>query len=256
MGNFPPLNQSYRMEETRMARRDVRLIEESYLVWARNEVAWCPNDHNPALSKPGKIHVGRSYDCAITLASIDFEGKDVLELGARASFLSPYLTRYASSVFVTDLFGQSHEGLGDLEHWTDLWKRAAFRPERLECRAVDILRPRYLPQGFDVVICLSAIEHLTKPPDGDIIAARNMGRLCRPGGYVVISTDMAEEFRLANGYYYDEEAVWERLIRPTGCKPLGAIDLSWEPADKSPHKSGAFERTACIFVLQKPGERW
>jgi len=248
---IPPLNQSYQMEETRKARPVVKLIEENYKKWARDEVAWCPHHCNPALSKPGKIHVGRSYDCAITLASINFDGQDVLELGARASFLSPYLTQRASSVHATDLFGKSHKGLGNLKHWTDLWRRAAIRPERLTCGAVDMLDPPYARESFDVVISFSTIEHLTKPPEGDILAAINMARLCRPGGHVVISTDMAETFRIANGYYYDEEAVWERLIRPTGCEPMGAIDLSWEPSDKSPHKSGRFERTACIFVLQK-----
>jgi len=251
---MPPLNQSYRMEATRKAHPKVEQIENDYRTWARDEVAWCPHDHHPAFGKPGRIHVGRFYDCAITLASLDFAGKDVLELGARASFLSPYLTRVASSVHATDLFGKSHEGLGDLGHWTDLWKGAAFRPERLTCQAVDMLRPPYPPESFDVVISFSTIEHLTMPPDGDVLAAINMARLCRPGGHVVISTDMAKTFRMASGYYYDEEAVWERLIRPTGCEPLGAIDLSWGPSDKSPHKGGRFDRTACIFVLQKPKE--
>lgn len=249
----PPLNQSYQMEKTLAAHQRLRRIKEAYERWARKVVGWCPNDHNPSLSKPGKIHVGRSYDCAVTLASLDFRGKRVLELGARASFLSPYLTMRVSEVHATDLFGRSHKGLGGLEHWEDLWKRAAHRPDRLHCSKVDMLLPKLEPESFDVVICFSAIEHLTKPPEGDMITAMHMGNLCKPGGYVVISTDMAETFHIASGYYYDEEAVWERLIKPTGCEPFGPMDLSWERADKSWHKSGEFERSACIFILQKPG---
>ncbi len=249
----PPLNQSYRMEETREAYPELSRIEAEYETWLREVVRWCPHDTHQSLSEPGKIHIGRAYDCAVTLASIEFRDKTVLELGARASFLSSYLTQWASEVHVTDLFGQSHHDLGSLEDWEALWWRAAFRPERLTCGVADMRSPTLELGRFDVVISLSTVEHLTKPPFADVCAAQNMGRLCRPGGHVVISTDMAETFRKARGYYYDQEAVWGRLILPTGCEPMGAMDLSWERAEKTRHGRDGFERSACIFVLQKPG---
>jgi len=246
-----PLNQSYRIKETLEERTAVARHMYDFVRWAKTQVRWIPHDFHPSLGKPGKIQVGRSYDAAITLASIDFAGMSVLEIGARASFLGAYLTGVAETVHVTDLFGLSHPDLGDLEAWTELWTRAAPRPDRLRCLSVDMRATGYIEESFDAVLCISAIEHVTKPPDGDIKSANEMGRLVKPGGYLVIGTDLAENFRQAGGYYYDEEALWERIIRPSGCEPFGEIDLSWEKAEKRLHKSKAFFRSECIFVLRK-----
>ena len=244
----PPLNQSYQIAATLKAYPEVRRIKEEYEHWCRNVVRWEPWTLDPSLGKKGRVHVGRSYDCAITLAQIDFTGLVVAELGARASHFSPWLTGAARAVHVSDLFGASFASLGGLDYWSDLWGGSSFNPERLHAEAQDMTALTYPNDHFDAVISFSAIEHI----EDDTLAAREMGRVCKPGGYVVIGTDLSDEFRRTGGYYYDEEALWDRIIGPTGCSPLGDIDLSWERADKSPHKSGRFERTSCIFVLRKP----
>ncbi len=245
-GKIPPLNQSYRIDETLALRPEVRTLYRNYKRWAKKEVCW------RSIGRPDKVHVGRVYDCALTLASLSFKGLDVAELGARASFLAPYLTRDAASVHVSDEFGRSHWELGKLPYWTRLWKRAAFHPERLTAGIVDMRATGFESESFDVVISFSAIEHIVKPEDGDTMAAREMGRICRPGGYVIISTDISDQFRKYHGYMYDEEALWERLIRPTGCEMYGEADLAWEGSDKGLHRDGGFESSACLFVLRKP----
>ena len=247
-----PLNQSYRIEETLEARPEVRNTKNTYADWAR-AIGREPYLLHPSLGKPGKVHVGRAYDAALTLSSLEFDGLDVLELGARDSWISPYLTRVARRVEVTDIFGKVHLGSGSLSYWEEWWKKAAFNPERLTAETVDMMATGYEADTFDVVICISAIEHVNHPADGDIISSREMGRIVKPGGFLAIGTDLSDEFRRAGGYYYDEAAVHERLIQPSGCSPHGPIDLSWENADKSPHKSGKFEKSCCFFVLRKPG---
>ena len=246
--SIPPLNQSYQMAATLEAYPEIRRIKEEYEDWCRMIVRWEPRTLDPSLGKEGKVHVGRSYDCAITLAQINFAGLTVAEFGARASHFSPWLTRSAQAVHASDLFGASFRSLGDLDYWGDLWKASSFNPERLHAEAQDMTALTYPDEHFDAVISFSAIEHI----EHDTLAAKEMGRVCKPGGRVVIGTDLSDEFRRAGGYYYDEEALWDRIIRPTGCTPLGAVDLSWERADKSPHKSGRFDRASCIFVLRKP----
>ena len=248
-----PLNQSYRIKETLSARPDVRCTLDVFEKWVRT-IGWEPYLLHPSLGKPGRIHMGRSYDAALTLSSINFSGLEVLELGARASWLSPWLTKDASLVVATDLFGPSHQDLGSLAYWEEWWKRAAFHPERLTARAVDMMATGYEANAFDVVICISAIEHVNHPDDGDMVAAQEMGRIVKPGGFLVIGTDLSDSFRRAGGYYYDQNAIFERIITPSGCQPYGPMDLSWEKADKSPHRSGEFEKSACLFVLQKPKE--
>ena len=247
-----PLNQSFRIEETLREWPAVAAALEGFESWARTSVGWCPYDLHTSLGRPKMINVGRSYDAAIALVSVDFGGLDVLELGARASFLGPYLTQRAAHVTVTDLFGTSHPELGDLDYWTDLWTRAAFRPERLTCEIADMRATHYPDESFDAVVSLSAIEHVTRPEDGDTVSAVEMARVCRLGGYVVIGTDLSDRFRRRGGYYYDEKALFERLVEPTGCPLLGDTDLSWENADKYRHRSDEFDTSCCIFILRKP----
>jgi len=242
-----PLNQSYRIAETLAERPDVAATKALYEEWLRYSVQWVPHDLNPSLGPPEKVHVGRSYDAALALVSIDFIGLDVLELGARASFLGCYLTDVANKVHVTDLFG--NRNMGDLFYWHRTWEAAATRQNRLCSKVVDMRQTDYPDGSFDVVLNISAIEHV--PGDGDIQTMREMARIVRPGGYLVIGTDTSDRLRMKGGRYYDEDALYERLIEPSGCFVEGPIDLSWEHCDQSRHKSGEFDRSCCLFVLRK-----
>lgn len=250
--NFPPLNQSYRIAETKAARPEVARIMEDFERWALETVRYCPHDTYPSFGKPGKLTTGRSWDAALTLASIDFRGLKVAEFGARSSFLSPYLTKDAAEVHVSDIYGKGHKECGPPEKWEKIWRDAAFNPDRLHCSVRDMVDSGYDDEIFDVVMTISAIEHIKG--DGDMMAAAELARILRPGGLLVIGTDMAEEYRVHAGHYYDEKAIRERLVEPSCCVPYGPTDLSWEGADHSQHRDRTFWRTCCLFVLQKPGK--
>lgn len=246
-----PLNQSYQIAATLEEREDVRTHQAEYEAWTQNEVRWDPSVHlRPPYGKRPGYKTGRSYDCALTLASLDFDGLDVCELGARDSWFSGYLTGMAASVHVSDLFGSSFRGLGTLEQWTEWWKRGAPNPDRLSAEKQDMAALTYPDASFDVTLSFSAIEHI--PGNGDTRAIREMARVTRPGGYVVLSTDISDTFRRVGGNYYDEAALFARLIEPTGCELHGEYDLTWESADQKPHRSGDFLRSCVFFVLRKP----
>lgn len=242
-----PLNQTYQMKDTLRENLKVRSFWCEYERYLVKRVGWVPHDLNPILGKPGEVHVGRSYDAALAMAAIDFTDMTVLELGARASFLGCYLTAFAESVTMSDLF--SGNDMGTLHDWWLLWKKAALKPTSLYISRTDMRETNYPDDSFDAVINISAIEHV--PGDGDIEAMIEMARIVRPGGYIVLGTDTSDEFRIKRGKYYDEDALYERLIEPSGCFVEGPVDLSWENCDQDAHRSKEFDRSSCLFVLKK-----
>ncbi len=230
-----PVNQSYKVEATLSGHLELARIKREYESW----IASATNFPN----------AGRSYDFAIAMYAADFTDKEVCELGARGSFLSPYLTALAKSVHASDLF-EGWGDLGDEATWAARWKSNAINPNRLTVSTRDMRRTGYCDDSFDVVMSFSAIEHIRG--DGDIQAAGEMGRICRPGGLVIVGTDTSDADRVHCGRYYDEASLFKRIIEPTGCTMHGPCDLSWATADKHIHKSGRFDRSSCIFALRKP----
>ncbi len=230
-----PLNQSYRVKATLKAYPRIAEIKREFELWITSST-----DYHKA---------GRTYDDAITLYRIDFTDKKVCELGARDSFLSPYLTKVAASVDASDIF-TGWGDLGTIMKWRGLWMECAINPDRLRVSKRDMRDTAYKDNMFDVVVSFSAIEHIAF--DGDIKAAREMARICKPGGFVVIGTDMAATHRFSNGYFYDAQSLFDRIINPTGCVLFSEHDFSWARADHSKSVHQIFFSTCCIFVLRKP----
>lgn len=229
-----PLNQSYRVNATLKAYPKVMQIKQQYESWV-------------ASLKLGAK--GRTYDHAIAMYQIDFTDKDICELGARLSFLPSYLTRLARSVHASDIF----EGWGDIgaeTKWRDLWMKSAINPDRLIVSNRDMRNMDYGDNFFDVVMSFSTIEHAKN--EGDIQTAKEMGRICKPGGFIIIGTDMSDQYRNPYRHYYDEQSLFERIVEPTGCLLVGDYDFSWATADHNKHKMYDFWMTCCIFLLQKP----
>ncbi|KKN96887.1 hypothetical protein LCGC14_0165310 [marine sediment metagenome] len=228
------LNQSFRMAQTRAEHPQVDRLCKEYRKWATEDC--------------GHPTAGRWYDCALLLAQVDFTGLSVCELGARGSFLMSYLTSVASMAVVSDNF--MGWDLGGLDTWRATWEKMAEFPERLTCEIQDMQNLSYPNGRFDVVISLSAIEHIIG--NGDIEAAREMGRICKPGGKVIIGTEIGHRLGGRPGSrIYDETALFERLIVPSGCKLVEPYDFSLDGADfcHKPHKPPF---TSCLFVMENP----
>lgn len=65
-------------------------------------------------------------------------------------------------------------------------------------------RLTYPDGAFDAAFSVSVLEHI--PDDGDLAAARELARVVRPGGLVVVTTPYARTF----GETYVDRAVYER----------------------------------------------
>ena len=95
----------------------------------------------------------------------------------------------------------------------------------------DLTHTRFTAGRFDVITCLSVIEHGVDPR----AYFREMGRLLRPGGLLITSTDYFEPQVDAHGKHafgvpiriFSEREIRQAfgLAAPYGLQPTGPIDL-------------------------------
>jgi len=229
------LNQTYKEKETLKQYPDIAKIKQNYIDFCLNKAKW--NKY------------GRAYDCSISLYNIDFKDKIVAELGARDSIFSSYLTQYVKKVHASDIF-IGWGDLGDLTYWDNLWKKFAIEPEKHISEFQDMTRTKYQDDFFDIVVSFSAIEHI--PNNGDTLAAKEMARICKPGGKIIIGTEMIggeNTIWHSGGYFYSEKGLFERIIDPMESQIIGDYDFSYENSDKI--NFNGLEFTSCIFCLEK-----
>lgn len=160
-------------------------------------------------------------------------GRRLLDLGSGGGPFPSFLAALGARVVRLDLSAQ------------ELTAGAAWRPRggRLPTTAAVVADARRLPfadERFDRVTALSSLEHV--PDDGDVAAAREIGRVLRPGGRAIITVEGGAAFReviaphpdreLGHTYeragaqlvrYYDPDAVSRRLLEPSGLRCRGLL---------------------------------
>jgi SAM-dependent methyltransferase len=105
-----------------------------------------------------------------------------------------WLANRVRRVVATDIYGEGsfavdgreadRSMLDDPGHWAPY----PYREDHLEVRSMNALDLEFPDESFDVVFSLSSIEHFG-PPEAIRTAAREMARLLRPGGHLVIVTE-------------------------------------------------------------------
>lgn len=88
----------------------------------------------------------------------------------------------------------------------------------------DVLTYEFPPESFDLIVAISAIEHIglgaygdPKEPAGDILTANRVGRWLKPHGWFYFDVPYGERYEaLPKFRRYDEQAVRARLV-PVGC---------------------------------------
>lgn len=83
--------------------------------------------------------------------------------------------------------------------------------------------------SFDRVANLGSIEHI--PGEGDLETAAQMGRVCRPGGKLVLSIPYATkggELGTTSHWHgferrYDDRMLEERIVGPSGCDVVSIV---------------------------------
>ncbi|GAF88294.1 unnamed protein product, partial [marine sediment metagenome] len=81
----------------------------------------------------------------------------------------------------------------------------------------------YPDRSFDVVISVSSIEHGIE--EEDINTAKECGRVLKRRGRFVLTTEFGPKFvdydPVVGGRIYDEKALEERIVKPSGCRWVG-----------------------------------
>jgi SAM-dependent methyltransferase len=232
------LNQTYRINQTLQEYPDLVKIRNDYWSWLEKTSSFFTVDFQ---------NYGRYYDVILALHRLNFRDMVVCELGARGSFHPCYLTKYVNKIRVSDSF----EGWGDFGNqkvWEAKWMNHAIKPDRLCVETVDMCKTPYKDDAFDIVLSFSAIEHV----QDDIAAIKEMARICKPNGCIAISTEMSDVYRsFGTNHFYDEKALFDRLINPSGCKLLGDYDFSFTGENIDTYPGQDWKFMSCFFILQK-----
>ena len=120
------------------------------------------------------------------------EQTQALAIGAGDERIVFWLANRLGRVVATDIYGEG-EFAGREAAPSMLEDPAAhapfpYRQDRLEVRWMDARRLEFPDASFDVVFSLSSFEHFGGP--GDVVAAaRELGRVLRPGGHAFVVTE-------------------------------------------------------------------
>jgi SAM-dependent methyltransferase len=117
---------------------------------------------------------------------------EALGVGAGDERFVFWLANRAGRVVATDIYGEgefaSREAGASMLDDPSAHAPFPYREDRLEVRWMDARSLDFPDASFDVVFSISSVEHFGGP--GDIErAAREIGRVLRPGGHAVVVTE-------------------------------------------------------------------
>jgi SAM-dependent methyltransferase len=152
-----------------------------------------------------------------------------LGIGCGHEELMYFLATRLRSVTATDLYRGGYlgdEGVTDvLDHPV---KYAPFRypEERLRVLRMDALDLRFEDSSFDIVFCLSALEHFGSAAK-KLRALREMRRVLKPGGVAALTTELILNRLGWRRDFFKAEALSE-LVAEAGFTLSGPLDLAIE----------------------------
>jgi len=189
------------------------------------------------------------------------EDAEVLSIAAGHEEPLYWLANRVGRVVATDIYGEGAFAVDDREADASMltdpghWAPYDYRADRLEVRSMDALHVDYPDASFDVVFSLSSIEHFGQPEDIRQAAAE-MGRVVKPGGHLVIVTEMLVKAHpldwaplqvaiktLSGGRRLPRATMRKRMmdafrprdlqrdvIAPTGLEPVQPLDYTLSPS--------------------------
>lgn len=120
------------------------------------------------------------------------DATEALALGAGDERIVFWLANRLGRVVATDIYGEG--GFAGREARASMLDDPAahapfpYREDRLEVHWMDARRLEFPDESFDVVFSLSSFEHFGTPAD-IAAAARELGRVLRPGGHALVATE-------------------------------------------------------------------
>ena len=186
---------------------------------------------------------------------------EVLSIAAGHEEPLYWLANRVGRVVATDIYGEGGFAVdgreADASMLTDPghWAPYDYRADHLEVRSMDALNVDYPDNSFDVVFSLSSIEHFGQP-EAIRRAAAEMARVVKPGGHLVIVTEVLVKAHpldwaplqvaiktLSRGKRLDRATMRKRMmdafrprelqrdvIAPTGLAPVQPIDYTLSPS--------------------------
>lgn len=118
-----------------------------------------------------------------------------LDVGAGHEALAYWLANHVQEVIATDLYesewaqGGAKEGAADVLEDPAKYAPFEYRKSHLKFQKMDGRKLEFESDSFDFVISLSSIEHFGGL-QGSIESMREMGRVCKPGGLLVVATEL------------------------------------------------------------------
>jgi SAM-dependent methyltransferase len=251
------LNQLYREKATLEAYPNIKKTYDDLCEFTEKNKFYIENQDGSKRLK------GRRYDDAVLFHTpgLDFNNKVVCELGARDGIFGSWLTQFVDKIYVSDYFEQWGKGtthdLGQFEYWNNLWKSSAYDSSKMVTETQDILNLSYPDNFFDITICTSVIEHTFTQANfmGDMKAIREIVRVTKPGGYILLSTDMTKDNTewLSGTMYYNEVDLFDRIINASRCTLVGDYDFNFDDKTNSDiHQVKHLTAASCVFALKKP----
>ncbi len=150
-----------------------------------------------------------------------------LGVGAGTEATTFYLTNLFRWVFATDIYADSSwsgDSPLDMLHAPERHSRGIpFRKSRLIVQHRDGRNLEHEDRTFDFIYSCGSIEHFGEPADIQR-AAREMGRVLRPGGILTVSTEYC--VRGAPGYLESDtlllsaDDLMKLIVHPSGCVPI------------------------------------
>jgi SAM-dependent methyltransferase len=120
------------------------------------------------------------------------EGTEALAVAAGHEHPLYWLANRIARIVATDIYGEgdfaTNEADGSMLSDPSIFAPYPYRTERLEVRSMNALELDFPDESFDVVFSLSSIEHFGGPREV-AQASREMGRVLRPGGHLLIATE-------------------------------------------------------------------
>lgn len=120
------------------------------------------------------------------------EDAEALAVAAGHEAMIYWMTRHVGAMTATDIYGEGSFSSGEADA-TMLTDPSAFAPyeyreDRLKVLSMNALELDFPDDSFDIVFSLSSIEHFGGPAAA-AQASREMARVLRPGGHLVIVTE-------------------------------------------------------------------
>jgi SAM-dependent methyltransferase len=164
----------------------------------------------------------------------------ILGVGAAKEPTIFHLSNEVKLVFATDLYLD----MGAWSGWAGkdfLMNPAQYAgnvpcdPQRIIPQHMDMTSLHYPDNTFDGIFSSGSIEHVNtngKPDYGAIAqAAREIGRVVKPGGIVSLSTEwklQGDGWGWDNVVLFDEETLMKYIVEPSGCELVDEPDWTWD----------------------------